>query len=110
MIQKEHKANHQGDETNPPRGMGYRCLESPLAFLIIIILQVKMVASFGPYRYGSKGLQVLGMKKERKRLFQEAFDGLDLQFSDNTFPCPVNIRQKPATCPAPNVPNKTLKA
>ena len=63
---------------NPLGGMGCKRLEIPLAFLIIIILQVKMVASFGPYRSASKGLQVLGMKKERRRLFWEAFDGLDI--------------------------------
>ena len=106
MIQKENKANHQGDDTNPPGGMGCGRLEIPLAFLLlIIILQVKMVVAFGPYRYGSKGLQVLGMKKERRRLFREAFDGLNLQFSRGTSPCPVNKRQKLATYPAPNVLN-----
>ena len=69
-----------------------------------------MVVAFGPYRFGSKGLQVLEMKKERRRLFREAFDGLDLQLSCNASPCPVNKNKKPATYPAPNVPNKTLKA
>ena len=63
---------------NPQKGIGCRRLESPFAFVIIIILQVKMVAAFGPYRSRSKNLEVLGMKKERRRLFWEAFDGLDL--------------------------------
>ena len=67
------------------------------------------VDSNGPYRYGSKGFHVLGIK-ERRRLFWEAFDGLDLQFSGNTSLCPINKRQKPATCPAQNVLNITLKA
>ena len=64
----------------------------------------------GLYRFGSKGLQVLGMKKERRMLFQEAFDGLDLQFFDSTSLCPLNKSGKPATYNAPNVPNKMLKA
>ena len=68
-----------------------------------------MVADFGPYRSRSKGLQVLGMKEERRRLFREAFDGLDLQFFSNTSLCLVNKSEKPATCDAPNVPNKALR-
>ena len=42
MKQKEYEENHQGDDTNPPGGMGCRCLEIPPIFLPIIILQKKL--------------------------------------------------------------------
>ena len=58
--------------------MGFEGAYSKSFIMVSTMLEVD---ANGPYRFGSKGLQVLRMKKERRRLFREAFDGLDLQFS-----------------------------
>ena len=57
-----------------------------------------------------KACRFLEMKQERGKLLWKALDGLNLQIFDNTSPCPVNKKPNPATCPAPNMLNITLKA
>ena len=62
----------------------------------------------GPYRSGSKGLKVLWVRQDQEWCSERSLNNLDLWFSGNTSPCPGNKSEKPATCNAPNVPNKTL--
>ena len=93
----------------PPGGMGSGLLGAFSKYFIMIFTMLEVDAN-GPYRSGSKGLQVLGMMQEKIIFLWKALDGPSLQFSSITSPCPGNKRQKPATYPAPNVLNITLKS
>ena len=56
MIQSR-KANHQGDDTNPQGGWGAGALKAHSLLFYYGIYNAFEVDAFGPYNFGSKGLQ-----------------------------------------------------
>ena len=97
MIQSK-KANHQGGNTNPQGERGAGAWKSHLLFLYYFIFyNILRWMSMVVIDLDPMTLQVLEMKKERRRLFREALDGLDLRFFGSTSSCPSKKSVKPAT-------------
>ena len=90
-------------------GWAAGALKGHTLFFYYLFLQVLRWMAMVLKYLDPKVLQVLEMKEKRRRLLQEALDGLHLRFSGSNSSCLGKKSGKPATWNASNVPNKMLK-
>ena len=77
--------------------------------IFIMVFTMLEMAADGPYRFGSKGLQVFRKRQDQEWCSGRSLNNVNPWFSDSTSPCPGDKNEKPATCNASNVPNKALR-